>query len=142
MIWFYQYHFYCQLLHTYYFNYGIVPLTPAGIPVFSGAMKRGPKLKYEKRITLPLSGVMLDKIDSALTDSENRLDFIRDAITAELKKRYPDADDYELTGEVDNSGLMKVAQSLWADPKMSAREIAEFTGLSISTLYRRLGPRD
>lgn len=105
-------------------------------------MKRGPKLTYEKRITLPLTGVMLDKIDSALAEDETRLDFLRNAITVELKKRFPDAEEFELTGEADPSGLMKVAQSLWADPKMSSREISEFTGISVSTLYRRLGNRD
>lgn len=45
-----------------------------------------PKL-YPERITLPLTTEMLKAADKALQDSEDRVSFIRTAITRELKRR-------------------------------------------------------
>lgn len=52
----------------------------------SGPGPGRPKL-YSVRILLPLPSAVLKAIDLALRKGETRLDFIRAAITAELKRR-------------------------------------------------------
>lgn len=47
----------------------------------------GRKKEFEKRITLPLSGAMLDRVDASLEQGEARLDLIRLAIDRELLRR-------------------------------------------------------
>lgn len=47
----------------------------------------GRKKEFEKRITLPLSGVMLERVDANLEQGEARLDLIRTAIDRELVRR-------------------------------------------------------
>jgi len=47
----------------------------------------GRKKQWTERITLPMAEGTTARIDAALTDSEVRLDLIRKAIEAELKRR-------------------------------------------------------
>lgn len=47
----------------------------------------GRKKEFEKRITLPLSEAMLERVDRLLADGEARLDLIRLAIDRELQRR-------------------------------------------------------
>lgn len=47
----------------------------------------GRKKEFEKRITLPLSEAMLERVDRLLGDGEKRLDLIRIAIDHELQRR-------------------------------------------------------
>ncbi len=47
----------------------------------------GRKKQWTERITLPMAEGTTARIDAALTDGEVRLDLIRKAIEAELKRR-------------------------------------------------------
>ena len=47
----------------------------------------GRKKQFESRITLPLSEEMMERIAAVLDGGEVRLDFIREAIDRELKRR-------------------------------------------------------
>lgn len=47
----------------------------------------GRKKQWTERITLPMAEGTTARIDAALTDGEVRLDLIRKAIEAELRKR-------------------------------------------------------
>lgn len=49
--------------------------------------KVGRKKQFQTRITLPLSDEMAERIAATLRPNEVRLDFIRDAIERELKRR-------------------------------------------------------
>ena len=57
--------------------------------IFSNAKPAnvGRKKQWTERITLPMAEGTTARIDAALTDSEVRLDLIRKAIEAELKRR-------------------------------------------------------
>lgn len=47
----------------------------------------GRKLEFPIRITLPLSEEMLAELDKLVTDDENRVAIIRDAIDREIRRR-------------------------------------------------------
>lgn len=47
----------------------------------------GRKKQFDVRITLPLSADMAERIDAARDPKEARLDLIREALEAELRKR-------------------------------------------------------
>lgn len=47
----------------------------------------GRKKEFPERITLPLAAGKPQEIDSALREGEARVEFIREAIDAELKRR-------------------------------------------------------
>ena len=56
--------------------------------IFSATQSRvGRKKEFPIRITLPLADGMTDRIDVLLSEDEVRLDFIRDAIEREIKRR-------------------------------------------------------
>jgi metal-responsive CopG/Arc/MetJ family transcriptional regulator len=42
---------------------------------------------FEARVNLPITAELLARIDAALENDEYRVDFIRDAIKAELERR-------------------------------------------------------
>lgn len=44
-------------------------------------------MEFPNRITLPLSDKMLAELDKLVTEDENRLAIIRDAIEREIKRR-------------------------------------------------------
>lgn len=53
-----------------------------------GTPPRMPREKmFPNRITLPLAAEMIAHVDAALREGEARVDFIRRAIEAELKRR-------------------------------------------------------
>ena len=62
------------------------------IHTYGSTSRVGRKKEFEKRITLPLPADMLARIDAALSDGEPRLDMIREAIEAELKRRENEPD--------------------------------------------------
>lgn len=57
------------------------------IHTYASTPRVGRKKEYPDRITLPLAEGVLARVDAVLSETEPRLDMIREAIEREIKRR-------------------------------------------------------